>query len=194
MPLYCYRTMQETKDLVLNNQLPLSHEKLKYLSTIALNHIGELVGYNYSGVLSVNDRNMLDLRLYGCEKILYGIIQDKNKYHRSYLEDLLLEAFLLLDELRYIWRRDNDIHIKIMLLLVNNGNDLMNDYYRRMYLYSAEQIREYVTEQDSMNEFTEKDYECVMDLLGIGREVRPQFDTMNETRDKYFRERKGRIL
>jgi len=194
MPLFCDETIEQTKKLVVNQRVPIKDEKLRFMSEQALNQIRVLVEFNTMRRLNCCDYQMLDLAVAKCEGFLQGIIKDKRKYQKTYLEDLLIETSFLLDEVRKMWRCDNDLNCRIMDDLLVCGNSLLEDFYNRMYCYSFYEIKKYIWEQDLLNDITEEEYNSALGLMGIQLEDAIDFESCMELADKEGKDRLGRLF
>ena len=194
LALYCDETIATTQKLVINNNVPIGDENIRFMSRIASERLAELRNYYHSGKLLLRNKYDFELYLYDCEAKLLGIIYDKRKYHKTYLEDLIISSQSMLDELRYIWRKDNDIHFEIIKVLINNGNTLLEDFYKRMYIYPFDQIKEYLEGEGLIADLSEKDFVEIMNCLGVDTTAMPDYNTFLTEMRKQSKARKGRLL
>ena len=85
-----------------------------------------------AGHLLVQDENLMNSYLSESKKLLTKVVLDND---RNYFEKLLEELYEILNQLRYLWRRDEKNDSRIICILAKDGiNDIRNDFYKRMLL------------------------------------------------------------
>lgn len=195
MALYCAESKNQTEALLYNEEIPFETEEIRFIAEQAINRLHILLKYNSEGRINQCDNRQLDLSINKCESLLRGIIKDDEKYLKTYLEDLLIAAYILLEEIRYIWRRDNDINTKILMILtMNKDNDLLQDFYQRMYIYPIEIIEDYVEQEGLFEDITEDDYKMALRFIGVDEQDALDFESMSKCVDQRKNEREGRLF
>ena len=143
-PFYCEETIKQTFCLVKNNEVTIEKNEIIFYVDTMQKRIDELSNHLMSH--SFNNCNIMDVRsnIYKCEKYLLALKTDKIERYRSYFEDLIFWSNQLLNEIGKTWKRDDDINKKICRILMNNGYDLLDNFYLRMKFYSVWEIKEYL--------------------------------------------------
>lgn len=194
MPLYCDKTIETTRELVASMKVPYSEKKLKALSFIAAKELDTLKYYNNNGRLNGCSQSLLQLEIASCEQKLYGISNDDKKYIQTYMEDLIIDASILIDDIRTIWFQDLDLEQRIWQILLKEGYSLLDDFYVRMFLYTVDIIEKYEITTGAFDDMTEE--RCLESLALMEIEPTSDFNFKlfkKQVEDKN-QKRKGRLF
>lgn len=194
MPLYCDKTIETTRELVASMKVPYSEKKLKALSFIAAKELDTLKYYNNNGRLNGCSQSLLQFEIASCEQKLYGISNDDKNFIQTYMEDLIIDASILIDDIRTIWFQDLDLEQRIWQILLKEGYSLLDDFYIRMFLYTVDIIEKYVITTGAFDDMTEE--RCLESLALIGIEPTSDFNFKlfkKQVEDKN-QKRKGRLF
>ena len=148
MPLYSEFAYNETIKKIDNNEAPISQMDYALMAKNVLRRLDLLEKFSISHRFNHCDYQMLDLYIDNCEEMMYRICNYCNSDLKAEFKDFVFDAFSLLEEIRKMWRMDLDLDCRIMEILVDNGYQLMKDYYNRMIYFKYDEIKTYMEMQE----------------------------------------------
>lgn len=131
-PMYNKQCLSESLAYLDNKEI--KRDDIDFLSAIdtANERIDMVAQELKAGHLLVQDEVLMNSYLSESKKLLTKVVLDND---RNYFEKLLKELYEILNQLRYLWRRDEKNDSRIICILAKDDiNDIRNDFYKRMLL------------------------------------------------------------
>lgn len=133
-PMYNARCLRESIDYLENKDFKINIDDNEFL--IAIYAVQERIAMVEQelkmGHLLVQDETMLNLYLSSSKKLLSKVILNND---RKEFINLLDELFKIVEQLRFVWRKDKKDDSRIISILdKDNRDEIRNDFYKRMFL------------------------------------------------------------
>lgn len=133
-PLYNRKCLEKTITYLQKNDIMVNKNTNEFLVAIDViqERIANIEQEIKTGHLLIKDEETMNLYLSWAKKKIPKVVLNNDKKDFMELLDLLFE---IVEQLRYIWRRDEKDDVAILLILRKyNENMIKDDFYLRMYL------------------------------------------------------------